>query len=172
MSLNLIFTPSETLTSLITLRLKQLGTRHQKPYYFIWHVCVCLWVGSYVSDISATVIGRSTHMSNVVIILARLWFESAKLALIPNCTVCAVKAIDGNQPICDDASQYLLNSFWCVHCTEGIMRPPIHTQSLINVKSLHTGCQRAVGGAADEVGPTLAALWGDVLSVSVIYTTL
>lgn len=50
------------------------------------------------------------------------------------------------------------------------MRPRSH--SLINVKSLHTGCQRAVGGAADEVAPAFAALWRDVLSASVTDTTL
>lgn len=72
--------------------------------------------------------------------------------------------------LCDCTAEYLLNSFWCVHCPEGITRP--HSHSLINVKSLHTGCQRAVGGAADEVAPTFAALWRDALSVSVTYTAL
>lgn len=174
MSLNVIFTAtSETITSLITLRLEQLGTRHQNPITsFKMHVCVYeLAATSGTSLISWTVIGRSTHMFSVVIILTRLWFESAKMALISNFTVSTVKAIDGNQPVWryipTSPSFILVCSLSCRH-----YEAPIHTQSLINVKSLHTGCQRAVGGAADEVGPTLAALWGDVLSVSVIYTTL
>lgn len=63
-----------------------LGPSHQTPITS-FDMYVRLWVSSYVSDISGTVISRSAHMSNVVIILTRLWLQSAKLALICNCII-------------------------------------------------------------------------------------
>lgn len=164
-SLNLIFTLTcETITSLITLRLKQ----SPNCSYFIWDACVCLWVSGYVSDISGTVIGRSPHASPLLIIPARLWFESANLALISNCAFSASEAKDGNGPVWrhNPVSQLILPCSFSWRNYEA----SIHTQSLINVKSLHMGCQRAVGGAA-EAALALAALWRDVLSVSLIYCT-
>lgn len=122
---------------------------------------VCLWLGSYV--ISGTVISRSAHMSNVVIILTRLWLQSAKPALICNCFIGQNHRW---QPIWVTIHLNLAASD-SVLCPEGIMWP--HSHSLINVKSLHTGCQRAVGGAADEVACTM---WGCIISVSHIHHTV
>ena len=134
----------ETFTSLITFRLKQLGASHQTLITsFEMHVCV-YELAATSGDISGSVTDGSRLMSNVVINPARLRFESAKLALISNWTVSAVKKPGIATSPCDDMAPYQLNSLsWRKY------EASIHTESLINVKSLHTGCQRAVGGAAE-----------------------
>lgn len=145
MSLNLIFTTThETLTSLITLRLRQ---REPNPYYFIWHVCVCLWVSSYVSHISGAVIDRRVecaYCSRKVLIRENSDGLRSSLQSVP-----ASETVTPN------------HSLWCVYCGGGFMRL-IHTASLM---------QRVYIGDATEqlVEQLMKQPWH---SVSVIYTTL
>lgn len=109
----------------------------------------------------------------MVIILTGPRSVGAKPALSPNRTVSAVGAERRRAGLRERTAPYLPNSFVVcefIFVLEASLGPPIRTQSLINVKSLHTGCQKAVGGAADEAAPTLVALLGDVLSLSVTHT--
>lgn len=83
--------------------------RHRALYYFTSDVCVCLWAGGYVSDI-----GRSTHTSNVVIILAGLRSVGAKPALSPSRTAWAVQAKDGERACVSAQPRISQIHLWCV----------------------------------------------------------
>lgn len=69
-------------------------------------------------------------MANVVIILAGLGFERAKLALMCNC-ICSQTHRWERGP-CDRPAQYRLNSFCCLHCLGGYYEAPIHTTLLMS----------------------------------------
>lgn len=169
MSLNLICMPtSETITSLITPGLQQLWSVTE-PSITSLQMYVCVY------ELAATSVTSAGARIRLMWLLSSPGLRSvgAKPTLSPNRTVSAVEAKEGEWACVSTQPHISQIHLWlCVFIfvLEASLGPPIHTQSLINVKSLHMGCQKAVGGAADEAAPTLVALLGDVLSLSVTHT--
>lgn len=167
MSLNLIFTTTpETVTSLITVRLKRRPS-HQTPITsFDMHVCVY--------ELAATSV-TSPILSSVGVHIWRMWLLSSQgsdlsaLSSLLCAIVSAVKTIDGNV-----ARVTVRHNISLIHSAVFIVLEVLwgpHSHNLINVKSLHTGCQRAVGGAADEVAPDVCcSMKRDALWVSDTHT--
>lgn len=130
------------------------------------HVCVYELAATSVTSPGLSSVGGHMHLMCLLSrpgsdLRALIWFN---VQLSCFCS----DAKGGNRPVWryNPISQLILVCSFSWRNYEA----SIHTQSLINVKSLHMGCQGAVGGAA-EAALALPELWRDVLSVSVIYCT-